>query len=223
MEIYPALLSLSVNELEETLKKLIPFYCHFQIDVIDGEFLPKKTVDIEAIPEALKSLNSPTLKNLVFDFDLMVKDYESALDKIDDVQEFVKVDAVLIRASILKSYDKLVNLYPEIKIGLVIDPLDSVETIVQGLDLEKVPIIQIMTVFPGAQGNPFQEDMLNKIEQLRMTDYRNKIYLDGGISEKTLKVIHSKKYLPDIVSVGSYFTKAENPEKRIKSMKKFYL
>lgn len=218
MDIIPALLEYKPEELLETVKKLTEYYKHFQLDVIDGELYPKKTIQIEDVRKTLKLIDPATLKQLTFDFDLMVRDYMSYIEDIENIEEIVKIDTIFVRANLIENYKKLADLYPEISIGLAVDPTDSIETIAQAFDLENVPVIQIMTVTPGAQGHPFQEDMLTKIEQLRMLDYRNRIYIDGGINEESLKVINSKKYRPDALGIGSYLTRTNKLEERVRKL-----
>lgn len=218
MDIIPALLEYQPEELLVTVNKLTQHYKHFQLDIVDGELYPQKTIQIEDIRKTLKLIDPPTLRQLTFDFDLMVRDYMSYIENIEEIEEIVKIETIFVRANLIGNYKKLADLYPEISIGLVVDPADSIETIAQAYDLENIPVIQIMTVAPGAQGHPFQEDMLTKIEQLRMLDYRNKIYIDGGINEESLKIISSKKYRPDTLCIGSYLTHANKLEEKVKKL-----
>jgi len=76
-----------------------------------------------------------------------------------------------------------------------------------------------MSVTPGVQGNPFLEETLNKIEQLRLLGYRKEIFLDGAVNEKTIPVILSKKYQPDFICPGSYLTKTKSLEENVKYLK----
>jgi pentose-5-phosphate-3-epimerase len=69
-----------------------------------------------------------------------------------------------------------------------------------------------MSVNPGRQGQPFLLETLKKIEQLRLLGYRNKIFLDGGINEKTIPEILAQKFLPDVLCPGSFLTKADEKD-----------
>lgn len=224
MEIIPAILETNKEDFSAQIKNLLKFYDHLQIDIADGEFVKNKTLDTDSVAEVLQELNPDIRKKLILDLDLLVGNLEEELEKVEELEEIVAIKTIFARPASLENYKKLRNLYPEFEIGLAIDPTDSIETIAQSFDFEKVPAIQVMTVDPGVQGNPFLDDMLNKIEQLRMSDYRNKIYLDGGINDTSLKIIISRKYPPDVLCIGSYLTKAgDKLEERVRHLKKIAL
>ena len=75
-----------------------------------------------------------------------------------------------------------------------------------------------MAIYPGAQGSAFMPETLQKIEQLRNANYRSSIFLDGAVNGETLPVILGKKYQPDFVCPGSYFSRAENVEEKVRKM-----
>ena len=216
MDIVPALLVKTAPELTEQITKLSEHYTHFQIDIADGEFVPNKTLGIDDLQKAFEKIKPETLAKLTFDFDLMVVDYISACEKIDELAFLIKTTTVLPHASAITNFSEIVDQYPGFSVGIAIDPAESIDTINQLFDLTAIPIIQIMSVIPGKQGNPFIEDSLTKIEQLRMFDYRGKIYLDGGVNDKTLSTIISKRERPDVVCVGSYLSQATELDFHIK-------
>jgi pentose-5-phosphate-3-epimerase len=108
--------------------------------------------------------------------------------------------------------------FPTLTIGLVINPEETVQNFTTYHTLSKVPFIQIMSVNPGFQGSPFLSYTLDKIEQLRNMNYRFKIYLDGGINKKTLPVIISKQFPPDVIGPGSYISKADDIQGRVEEL-----
>jgi pentose-5-phosphate-3-epimerase len=220
MEIIPAILTNSTDEFKTQLNNLKDHFAHIQIDIADGEFVPGKTITVDDIIKTLNSLNPAILQPLSLDFDLLVMDSMSQLEKIEELGEIIKIKTVFTRPQISDHYKKMIQLYPEYEIGIAIDPADSIETIFESYPPEDIPVIQVMSVIPGAQGNSFIEDMLNKIEHLRMSDYRNKIYLDGGINDRTIKTIISKKYQPDVLCIGSYLTRADDLNSRVEKLRK---
>jgi ribulose-phosphate 3-epimerase len=215
MIIFPSILETSPEELFFQIKKLSPYFSHFQIDIADGIFVPNKTVQIDDIQKYLQQFNNSIIQQLSFEFHLMVKDYEKEIKKLEGLKKIINIKNVLVHLSVVKN--PLV--FQQFFLGLVLNPEDSVKTIVQNYNLKTIPIIQIMSVNPGAQGNPFIPKALKKIEQLRIADYRNKISLDGAVNEKTIPIIKSKKYLPDILCPGSFLTKAKDLKERIKYFK----
>lgn len=207
MKVIPALLVKTSEELTQQIDKLVLYFQHFQIDIADGKFVPEKTITLEDISSL--SIQS----SLSFDFDLLVGDVTAALNEIDKLSQKIAVKTIFIHN--LDSF----NLQPNA--GIAIDPQISVDTIKQKFDLNSIPVIQVMSVVPGAQGRAFIPETLNKIEQLRKTGYRNKIYLDGGINNETLPTILEKEYRPDVLCIGSYLTHAENIEERVKQLNAF--
>jgi pentose-5-phosphate-3-epimerase len=98
------------------------------------------------------------------------------------------------------------------KIGLVINPDESFETISQTYNVQNIAAIQIMTVYPGAQGRPFEANALNFIDQLADMHYEGEIILDGAINDETLPQILKRQNKPTFIGPGSYFSKAQSPE-----------
>ncbi len=209
MIITPALLEQEVKKQKEELLALSPFYSRFQIDIADNTLVPNTTTQIKELSQsAFFNLVSGT----IFDFHLMVSD---PIKHIESVKLLPKkrVGVILIHNSVFPDYSLLTNHYPLFKFGLVLNPEDEVIDIKQEL-LDKLPSLQIMTIVPGFQGSSFIEELLIKIEQLRMRGFKKEIAIDGSVNEKTIPIILAKKYRPDVLGVGSYLTKAAGQELR---------
>ncbi len=219
MIVFPSILEKTPEALFNQIKKLSKYYSHFQIDIADGIFVNNKTVQIEEIISSFKRSNVLIFKHSSFEFHLMVKDYKTDIKKVLELKKIININTVLIHAFLSPNVKHLISNIEDLSFGLVLNPEDSVETIKTKYDLQKVPIIQIMSVIPGAQGNPFIPETLQKVEQLRNANYRNKISLDGGINAITIPFILSQKILPDILCPGSFLTKAENLEERVLYLK----
>jgi ribulose-phosphate 3-epimerase len=216
MQVIPTILENETQHFISQLKRLLPYFNHLQIDVGDGIFVPNKTIGANDVLTSIRQLDNEIIKGCVFDFHLMVVDYDKNIKIIQEIKKYVKVENILVHFGALKedyTYD----------FGLVLDPKDDINTIASEYDLKKIPVVQIMTVNPGFQGSPFLPQTLNKIEQLRLLNYRNKILVDGGINDQTIPVILSQKYLPDTLCVGSFLTRAKDEElfKRIKQLKNY--
>jgi ribulose-phosphate 3-epimerase len=212
MLVTPSILVEEVGEFWRQVERLKPYYQHFQVDITDSHFVPSRTIQLEDIVSTVRP-NKPYLApRLIFDFHFMVEDYEIEFKKLEAIRYKVVIDVVFVHMSALKDYHSLATSYPLYKVGIVLNPEDKVAEFVKKFDLSAVPAVQIMTVSPGAQGQDFLPDMLNKIEQLRAAHYRGLIYLDGAINEKTLPIILSKKFVPDAIGPGSFFSKAPDDE-----------
>ncbi len=216
---FPSILEETPDGLFGQIKKLSPYFDYFQIDIADGVFVPNKTVQIDELISTFKPLNLQTFKRLSFEFHFMVEDYEKEIKKLIGLKKFLNIKTVLIHVSLSPNYSLLPTTYPLFNFGLVLNPEDSVQLLTVNYNLQTIPIIQIMTVNPGAQGNPFIPESLIKIEQLRVAGYRNKISLDGAMNNKTISYILEQKYKPDIVCPGSYLTKTDALENHAKYLK----
>lgn len=214
VEIIPSLLTTDITDLYYQIDRLKPYYKHFQIDIVDGEFASHKTNQLSDI------INShPNLSGITIDFDLMVNDYEKALKEVDEIAKFTKIDVVFLHTNALQN--KPLPMSGKYSIGIAIDPEYVIKELVENYEVKSMSKVQIMTVRPGMQGEPFIKDMLYKIDQLRDMDYRNKIYIDGAINKETLPLLLYRLQKPDILCPGSYFSHAENVEGQVKIVNEF--
>jgi ribulose-phosphate 3-epimerase len=204
------------------INKLSPFIKYFQIDIADGIFVPNKTLSLDSlIPVFKKQSNNETMKQCAFDFHLMVSDFERDIAKLNQLNKYIVIKNIFIHYSAIKNFKLKIEKLSDIPIGLTLNPEDSVDNLKSHFNLKKLPTIQIMSVTPGVQGNPFIPNTLNKIEQLRLLDYRNKIYLDGAVNDKTLPFINEQKYKPDVICPGSYLTKTKTLKKNVEYLNQF--
>ncbi|MEK7633718.1 MAG: hypothetical protein AAB437_02640, partial [Patescibacteria group bacterium] len=134
-------------------------------------------------------------------------------------KKIIKINYIFIHFDLLPNYQLLTTNY-SLPIGLTLNPQDQVDDLARQYNLKEIPFIQIMSVVPGVQGNPFIPDVLNKIEQLRGIGYGKEIFLDGAVNEKTIPVILAKKYQPDFICPGSFLTKTKSLEKNIEYLNK---
>lgn len=218
MQIVPAILVKTLEEFYKQINTLLPYYHYFQIDIADGIFVPNKTIQIDNIQKTIQQYNNLTI-DLSFDFHLMVKDYKREIKKLVKLKNLIKIKNVFIHDQVVKS-PLFFQQVRQFNLGLVLDPQDRVENTIKKYNLQNIYSVQIMSVLPGFQGSPFIKDTLIKIEQLRTLGYRNNIFIDGGINEQTIPFILEQKYLPDALCIGSYLTKAENIEAKVKYLKR---
>lgn len=211
VEIIPSLLTTNVNDLYFQINRLKPFYTHFQIDIVNKDFAEHATNQLSDI-----IASHPDLNGITVDFDLMVTDYKKALKEVEEISNFVHVDVVFLHSRTLKNNQLPIS--QKYTIGIAIDPEEDISQLSQNFKFEDVPQIQIMTVKPGLQGEPFIPEMLNKIDQLRSANYRNKIYIDGAINIETLPQLLYRSQKPDVLCPGSFFSHAENVAERVNEL-----
>lgn len=182
------------------------------VDLMDGKFVPKNNFFIDEVIQDLKNTTKP------LDIHLMV-------DKPDAyIQEFSILKPQFITFHLESDTDikKTIELIKsfDIKVGISIKPntnISNIEPYLNDLDL-----ILVMTVEPGAGGQRFLFDMLEKIEELNdlryNKGYKYLISVDGGINEYT--ALKSKKSGADILVSGSFVCHHENFNERINRLKK---
>lgn len=218
MQICPSMPEPTMDSLAKTINRLSPFYNYFQIDICDGIYVSNYTVQIDEIIKGFCKFNN--CQSLSFDFHLMVSDYEKNIFKINQLNKLINIKNIFIHYSAVKDFMKNISELSSLPIGLTLNPQDQVDDFTRHYNLNNVPTIQIMSVTPGVQGNPFIPETLKKIEQLKVLGYRNKIFLDGAVNDKTIPFINKQKYKPDVVCPGSFLTKAKDLEKNVKYLEK---
>jgi ribulose-phosphate 3-epimerase len=220
MQICPSILESDIKSLLATVDRLSPFYKYFQIDIADGIYVPNKTVQIDDLIYYLSNQLTKLPTNFIFDFHLMVKDYKTAIEKLEKLRNLIKIKNIFIHLSAIENYQLPTTNYP-FSVSLTLNPEDSVSDLTNHYSLLTTPCIQIMSVIPGFQGSPFLPETLKKIEQLRLLGYKSKIFLDGAVNEKTLPFINSLKYKPDVICPGSFLAKAKDLGVNVKYLEKF--
>ena len=201
---------LSSNNIPRDLKKLNETdtdYIH--VDVMDGKFVPNKTMPFSE----MKNIYKYTSKRL--DVHLMVNDptkyindYATLNTEYITIHEEIDVD-IIEMLKLIKSYG--------IKCGLAIKPDTLVSDLVPYLPL--LDLVLVMSVEPGAGGQKFIMESEDKIKEVKtLIDTYNlstKISVDGGINSET------KDYcsLCDILVSGRYIVNSLDFSKQIDSLR----
>lgn len=198
MEIHPAPLVQKFSDLLLQISALESLNPHFDIDIVNWSRTAMQTIQVD---EALKANTKCKLT-----FDLML-DYPEV-----EVKKLVldkRVDAIVLNIEAQENLHDLIDLihFHQKKVGISLNPDTHFYQIVPFL--AELDIIQIFTVEPGAQGNPFLEERLELIKDLRQFGYSEKIGVDGGINQQNITLV--AKFGVDIFSVGSAISKATNP------------
>lgn len=201
-EIIPAIIAGSQEELEEGITKVMDLVDWIQLDVMDGEFVPNRSIDFDfTLPET----------DCRFEAHLMVKDPESWIRKHGD-----KVDTVLIHIESCSDPGKLARLV-KIKgkrVGFALDPDTDIEKIKDLLN--SIDQVLVMTVHPGAYGAEFLPETLNKVQKLRQLAPDIDIEVDGGMDDRTIKSAAGAG--ADLFVSGSFIMKADDPGEAVKAL-----
>lgn len=222
MEVVPTITTTAIDTFEYLMFRFIPHGKTFQIDIQDGHFVPNKTFTSSEVLQFLQNLPPERLaiyKSAIFDFHLMVQDYSPSLKAISEIKKLVTVRYIFVHQNFPFPNSALTGVCPTLNPE---DPPVQGATFL-GKSLMSYPAIQIMTIHPGPQGQSLISGQLERIKELRLTGYTGKIVVDGSMNPTSLQYILSRPstYHPDIVCVGSYFSRAPDQEigERIETLK----
>jgi pentose-5-phosphate-3-epimerase len=206
IKITPAILESSLDAFESQLSKFST-YGSVDIDIIDDDFAESRTVGIETI------LINPTVNNIKdLGIHLMVNNIQVYLDKIAEFMKEKKL-RVYIHQEVLEEGRGSISIPQEWSIGVVLNVDSKLFKKDYYLQFDEV---QLMTVRTGFQGGEFQSRSLEKVERLRSMGYNGIVSIDGGVGIGTADMI--RKYPIDRVSVGSYFSKYDDFQRRLQDL-----
>lgn len=201
---------LSSKNIPKDIEKLDSTDVDFiHVDVIDGEFAPKKTMPFRE----MKNIYKYTSKRL--DVHLMCN-YPSKY--INDYSE-LSCEYISFHIESKEDINKNIKLVKEygIKCGLAISPETKVSSLIPYLPY--IDSILVMSVVPGQGGQAFIEETENKLEEIKdlLQEYNLDITInvDGGINDIT----RQKCNLCDIVTSGSYILNSDDFQDRINKLR----
>ena len=174
------------------------------VDFMDGTFTENKTISLEEM--SLQDFTKP------LEFHLMVTNPDNYIDYC----KTFKPTHFIVHYEILKEPLKTIlhiidaGMLP----GLAINPNTSIKEI--KTLLKYVDMVLVMSVTPGAGGQSFLPETVNKLKELKSV-YKGRIEVDGGINDKTINLI--KDYVDAVVS-GSYVCLSDDYNQAINNLKK---
>jgi len=205
IEIVPAILVKTPEELKQRLKEVEPYVKRVQIDIMDGIFVPNKTVQ----PEDMKDFET----NLMKEVHLMVDDNEKYVEDFLDLG----FDMIIVHYESCKDIPSIIKKVKDRgkKIALAINPSTPLSAIKDYLD--DLDMVLIMTVNPGFSGQGFVSSVIPKIRELRSMRRDFDIEVDGGIKVGTAKL--AAEAGANIIVSCSGIYKFEDKEKAIEALK----
>jgi pentose-5-phosphate-3-epimerase len=197
--IVPAILSDNISDYVRFTKSFALFSTKLHIDVMDGVLVISRSPKTSEIMEAIKHLPAQLAVHL------MVSEPEPDLELL---KKYSNVYLVYIHAEVFKE-EFLDRDYP-FQLGLVVDP--STELAEYKHLYQRVPVVQVMAIYPGRQGSYFIPNALDRIKEVRNLDFNGEIHIDGHVNEVTIPDMLA--YDPAVLNTGSALTKATNPEEK---------
>ena len=184
-------------------------------DIMDGVFVPKKNITSSHV----FNINQNSL--IALDVHLMCNEPYAILTN------FIKAGAniITIHYEAFNNKNDIVKAVKLIKeahalAGLAFNPETDVRDI--KLFLHDFDVVLVMSVNPGASGQKFIPETLEKIKMLdeirKENSFNFKIEVDGGVNEENAKEIVASG--ADILVSGSYVYKSNDRENAVEKLKK---
>jgi len=190
---------------------------YFHIDVMDGKFVEKNTVDkMNKYSNILKQITT-----LPLDVHLMVEDVETYIK----LYSAIEPNMITFHLESIKDKEKIHEMIKLVKdnnckVGIAIKPTTEAKEIYEFLPY--INTVLVMTVEPGKGGQALIPETLRKVRILK--EYLNQhnldtyIEADGGINLDTIDEV--KKSGVDIAVVGNGILKTENYKSTVSKLKK---
>jgi len=198
MKIIPALLTDDRDDLITKIRQCESFCDTAQIDIMDGQFVPSKSITAKDFAD-IKT-------NLFLEVHLMVSNPE------DYFINFKNIGAkrIIFHYEATDKHELLLDKLKDINVetAIALNPETPVEKVVDLLP--KLDMLLLMAVVPGYYGSEFIPSVLDKAKKLSSLENKNFILaLDGGVKLDNLKLIASCGV--DQANVGSAIFKAQDP------------
>jgi ribulose-phosphate 3-epimerase len=203
--IIPALLTDDKHKLQQMLDICQDFCSYAQIDIMDGEFVPSRSITAGELSE----VSSP----IGCEAHLMVQ------DPFSWVEPFLKLntDRIIFHYESPVNHLEFIDFLRQrnLGVGLAINPDTPLEAIKDLVD--KIDMVLFMSVVPGFYGAKFIPQVLTKIESFRQQFPDCPVGIDGGI--KLDNVIKAYQCGVKYICVGSALMKAPSPAAAYKQFK----
>ena len=186
IQITPSLPAQSFDELNALASVLASYIPMFQVDIVDGEFVPLTSWPFleEGDPKKLL-LKLENLTALVpIEVDCMVMNPENYLDTFVSL----RVASVIVHMRSTEAYDAIIDHARahgyDIGFALTNDvPLAEIEPYIPRIDF-----VQVMGIaHVGKQGQPFDERTLSTLQALRSLYPELPLVVDGAVNRDTIQ------------------------------------
>jgi ribulose-phosphate 3-epimerase len=192
----PAIIAWDQGQLDERLDRVTGFAGHIMLDVMDGGFVPSRSLDFDyKLPKGPRYQAHLMVEDPLRRISRLVGKAETAIihvEAVEDIPEAIKVTG-----------DHGLGTFLAINPGT---PVDAVAPYLSRLDG-----VLVMTVQPGRYGSRFLPRCLRKVEALRAMDGELVIEADGGMNPETAAMAVERG--ADVVAAGSYIVASDTPMK----------
>ena len=196
-QIIPAILTDDQKALELMVRQAETFTDWVQFDIMDGRFVPSKSITYENISEMSTILG--------WEAHLMVNEPEKYLAGFKKAGAQKVVFHYEATQQPLKVISQARGL--DLMVGIAINPdtpISNILSLVNDLDS-----VLFLSVYPGFYGKEFIPEVLQKIIEFRTTVPYKETGIDGGIKESNIAMV--AKCGVDFIYVGSAIFLQDNP------------
>lgn len=172
LEIIPAVLVKTRDELLSQIEKVMPHVKNIQIDIMDGKFVPNKTIGLDELAELPMGVG--------YEFHWMVADPEHWIEQVPGPHlHMVHIEAISFFERVENAARKMGG-----SIALAFNP-DTPVSHVLPYHL-RVQRFMAMAVHPGFSGQKYITSVEGKIRELRAQNKTIDIEVDGGVNTQTI-------------------------------------
>jgi len=197
IQIVPSILTDNPKCLKDMLRTSELFTDFVQIDIMDGIFVPSKSISSIDILEAKTRLK--------WEAHLMVSNPESYVDC------FARAGAqqIIFHYEALESHKLLTDFIHRsgLKAGIAINPNTPIAVLDPLIDI--IDSVLFMSVIPGFYGSKFIPEVLNKITAFRKKYPLMHTEIDGGIKENNIAAVVQTGV--NSICIGSAIFHQQNP------------
>lgn len=202
---------LSSNDYIKCIKKINDSNADYvHADLCDGKYVENKNFTMGLLPKIFGAAQKKLHVHLMC---------QDPLKYVDTIASY-DVSTIIFHLDATKDANKVIDYISSmgIRVGIALNPKDSIDT----LDpyLKRIDEVLFLTVTPGAGGQPFQEEVLDKVDKFNEVkkDYNIETIIDGGVNADTISLLVDKDI--DIVVSGSFVTNSDDYNERIEELKK---
>ncbi|MEM4348326.1 MAG: hypothetical protein QXN37_02030 [Candidatus Anstonellaceae archaeon] len=172
IKIVPAILSKTKEDFQDKLKRVQSFVDMVQVDVMDGVFVPNKTLEPEFFP------NFP--KGMKVEYHLMVNSPLEYVKRIGHKKAIYELHVEAL-TDINKAIKEVRGMGGDVALAISPDtPSSTVEPY-----LDQITHVLVMTVYPGFSGQKYLQTMEDKI--MRLARLGAIVEIDGGVEVGVVK------------------------------------
>lgn len=211
--VIPTVFAISREEFNKRFDKLRTITRYVHIDIMDGQFVPAKSIAISSLP-ILSNYDN------LFEAHLMVVSPEKYIDSLKTkgfrkvIVHYESFENDRRRFLALEAFNRA-RLFP----FMALNPETPVEAVLPFRD--HIKGVMLMGVEPGAEGQKIISGIYEKVRELKRLDPRIIIQIDGGISVGTAGLL--KKAGADIINTGSFVGDAEDSKEALRALQSVFL